>query len=142
MKVKILELNVPTRTGHTYTTQVGEDIVRHINEYTKNGRMMFGELGASAGAGISLENVSHAVISAELLDGCVWAEIQPLDTPKGAILRSLIEHKKCAEHHSEVDYLGYFGVQGTGIEDENKFVTSYTLIAVDFYLSEAVWREQ
>lgn len=141
MKVKILELNVPTTTGRTFTTQVGEDIVRQINDCAKNGGTMFGEIGSSGGTGISLANVSHAVTSAELLDGCVWAEIQLLDTPKGAILRSLLEQKELAEHQPEVDYLGYFGVRGTGIVDENKFVTNYTLIAVDFYLSEAAWRE-
>lgn len=52
---------------------------------------MLGELDHPDRLEVSLTNVSHVITNVELIDNGLFADIRILETPKGNILKSIIE---------------------------------------------------
>ena len=89
---------VPTLTGRVYPPEVLGAMVAKINEKGPQRRLL-GRLGqGSSGEPVSMTEASHLVLGAKMVGGLddswVVVEIEPLDTPKGKLLREWIRSTK------------------------------------------------
>lgn len=80
------------RNNRIYSRDIMEN---EVNRYIKEAvtpKRAFGELNHPDGPQINLERVSHIIEKLEMKnDGTVWGRSRVLDTPKGDIVRGLLE---------------------------------------------------
>jgi len=126
-----LQGNIVNQNLRWYPTEVLEKAINeHVDKYLNKNRSL-GELDhpLTGQASINLENVSHRFVSIEKKGDSFYSKALVLDTPKGKILKSLIEGGVRVG----------FSSRGLGniVEGKNgqKVVSQYTLVAI----SDAVY---
>lgn len=86
-------VNKLNKNKRIYTESVMKEAIQNVYESIKNNGMV-GELDHPSSPKVNIENISHLVTNLELSpNGAVLGEIKALDTPKGKILKSLMESK-------------------------------------------------
>lgn len=112
----ITQAGVCNKNGNMYTKECLEHIVESIN---KSDPPIFGTVGYPDpdqinDINVNLKDVAFKVENATLKDNQVFADIQVLETPKGEVLKEVLEHSNPAfrtkslilsDHHD--DELGY-----------------------------------
>ena len=117
VKVEILKLNKPTKTGRIYTTDCIKKALKNpvLKEKLENG-VLFGFIASDDIHDIS--NCSHVVSSLEIENDKLIAAIDILETPKGRILAEALNAGNVR-----------FSAYGRG-DVENNMVTNYELESV------------
>lgn len=96
LTVNVLKLGTPSKTGRIYTKEVIEEAIQKFNE----NKTKFGVLGqdgiGQAQPYINLGEISHKVENLRIEEDYVKADIEPLDTPYGKTLQTLLENTKLA----------------------------------------------
>ncbi len=82
--------NTLNQNGRVYPLDVLQREVKNYQKFIDEGRAL-GELDHPDSSVVSLANVAHCVREAYMDGDTVFGTIEVLDTPKGKILRSLIE---------------------------------------------------
>lgn len=96
IRTVMLVADQPSPAGRIYPREVLAKMVEKAQPAIKE-RTLFGMMGASeaneSSAAVSLRRVSHVVTRMELgKDGCLDADIEPLDTEFGRMLGHAFEH--------------------------------------------------
>lgn len=116
-----LQGGIVNQNGRTYPVAVLEKAINeHIEKYLKHGRSL-GELDhpSSGQASINLENVSHRFISINRDGNNFVTKALVLETPKGKILKSLVEGGV---------KIG-FSSRGLGNVAKDKIVQEYSIVS-------------
>ena len=82
--------NTLNQNGRVYPLDVLQREVKNYQKFIEEGRAL-GELDHPDSSVVSLANVAHCVREAYMDGDTVFGTIEVLDTPKGKILKSLIE---------------------------------------------------
>lgn len=118
MHIKILKIGEPNLNGRVYN----EDCFNGITE-------SYGQIGMSPMelmGKLSLESISHKITNIHIEDGWLVGDLSILETPKGILLKTLIENPACG-----------FRPAGFGNIDDKGIVSNYTLTSIDFVLNPA-----
>ena len=107
----VLQLDIPNRNGNVYTKKSIEEAIS---------KFKIPSFGAFMDNGpADIDNFSHVVNRVWIENDVVMATVKTIDTPKGKVLRNLLD----------VDAVE-FRTSGTGRVDENGIVSDYTMISV------------
>jgi hypothetical protein len=112
---KILQLDVPTKNGTTYTTECISAMLKTIKPE------IFGQIGMATF--VDLEKVSHVCTNFKIEDGWLQCDIKVLDTPCGKILKDMNG--------------GNFAASGIGNIDTDKIVSNYELTGVHYVMNRS-----
>ena len=85
----VQEADVPNKNNRIYPKLVLDQQVERLQEPVRN-RSLFGELGIPTESVVHLDKASHLVTDLYMSDNKLMAEIEVLDSPLGAQLRSLL----------------------------------------------------
>ncbi len=84
--VLIKKSGVKNTNGFIYTEKVLKDVVRQVNEKTA-----FGGIGYNTSSTLNIQDVSHSLFNAHLIDGEMKSDIEVFNTPKGVYLQNYIK---------------------------------------------------
>lgn len=113
--VKLLEVNVPSKKGYLFSREVTEQIAQ-----TEQALGTFYD-PSSVELTIDLSKVSHIAKNLRLENDVLLADIEPLGTPMGNILKELLTANTKLE----------FYPRGTGLLAEDGAISDYKLISID-----------
>ena len=92
LTIPVLRSDVVNLNGRMYTTECLHQMVTTFKQNTTDGTPMFGEIGYPEGRSFtSVEQVSHQVLNLNVEGTTLFAEIEVLDTPKGEMLKTLLD---------------------------------------------------
>lgn len=90
----MMEWGVRNRNGRIYKKEDMEKAVAMVNEAAANGQHILAELDHPNTLEVRLENVSHRLLELQIKGNQVVGRAEVLTKhPKGAILKSLLDHK-------------------------------------------------
>lgn len=121
MKGVLQRSDTLNQNGRIYPSHVLE---REIRNYQKliNERRSLGALDHTDSSIIELDTVSHIVTEARLENGIVYGTVEILPTPKGDILRSLVESNVTV------------GISSRGVGSTKPDADGYQVVQEDFQL--------
>lgn len=121
----ILEADIVGKSGYVYPKSVLVKIVEDANEKIKqNGLGILGSFDPpypESGLGINLSNVTHHVENLRLEGNLLIGDVYPLNSPKGLVLKELIN----AKTELGLNPRGYGTVSCGAVTDD------YQLLAID-----------
>jgi len=122
LKNQILKIaDVAQRNGHVYTQDALEKAVDNAQERIKNQDGILGVLGEPRNEGsIDIAEISHAITNIRMDGDKMVADFKILSTPKGNILRQLLE----------AGITPQFSVSGFGTVAEDGTVSDFELVTV------------
>jgi len=131
----VLRADTPNGNNRIYPASILKSIIESFNSrgmyYSLDPKTMIGQLGNSADGKICLSQASHIVDNLFVEDDLLYAEISPLNTPCGAVLKSMLDNnvKVC------------FRTQGIGevsVREDDIFVVqnSYKLVTINALSSD------
>lgn len=84
--VLIKKSGIKNPNGFIYTEEVLKDVVRQVNEKT-----IFGGIGYNKSSTLNIQDVSHSLFNAHLIDGEMESDIEIFNTPKDIYLQNFIK---------------------------------------------------
>lgn len=88
---KLIEFDKENRNGRIYPKELMNPIMEQLN----NKSTIYGELGQdNASMDVTLSNVSHTVENIYINDNAIYGDIRILDTPKGKIVKELLNNNQ------------------------------------------------
>lgn len=121
MKGILQRADTLNQNGRIYPLHVLEREIRNYQKLIKERRAL-GALDHPDSSIVELNTVSHLVVEAELKNGVVWGAIEVLPTPKGDILRNLVEANVT------------IGVSSRGVGSTRSDDNGYQIVQEDFQL--------
>lgn len=119
IQIKSIQLDKPTNNGHVYDKEMFE---KQLDKFNKSKRENYGQIYPRNTLVCSLGEISHKVKNAFIdEDNTVVTNIQILDTPKGKILKQMIEN----------NYNVSIVPVGIGNTNEDGVITDYELFGFD-----------
>lgn len=92
LKGTFMESETPNRNGRSYKRDEISVAVDKINEAARNGKYILGQCDHPNDLQITLENVSHKLVEAQMVNNIAMGKAEILTaTPKGQIVAGLIE---------------------------------------------------
>ena len=89
--VPLLKADVTNRNGRVYTEEAIEKMIEDFNEKRGMHGVFLGQLGFPENIDVTLSEVSHDVEKIYLEEKTLFGDIKILETPKGDLLKGLIE---------------------------------------------------
>tara|TARA_R100001244_G_scaffold25113_2_gene25466 strand:+ start:117684 stop:118091 length:408 start_codon:yes stop_codon:yes gene_type:complete len=90
VRCKLIEAGIPTINGHVYSEEILKEMVDGAQEKIESKALM-GRLGYGNPSKIDLKDVSHLITKLELKNGCLSADVEVLETPRGNLLKLMLE---------------------------------------------------
>jgi len=91
----VLPFNTKSQTGRVYTREsISEEVFSNFVERVKNGGVagVLEQRHSLVDGAAPLQEISHKVVDAQITDAGVRAEIEVLDTPKGKLVKTILDN--------------------------------------------------
>lgn len=117
--VLIKKSGVKNPNGFIYTEKVLKDVVRQVNEKTA-----FGGIGYNTSSTLNIQDVSHSLFNAHLIDGDMKSDIEVFKTPKGIYLQNFI-------NTFGINRLTWVMTLITSFPKDNEYCLPVTIVSID-----------
>lgn len=119
----MMEWGVRNRNGRIYKREDMEKAVAMVNEAASKGQHILAELDHPNTLEVKLENVSHRLIELQIKGNQVYGKAEVLAMhPKGAILKSLLDHKVA---------VGVSSRGGGHVNESTGEVSNFSFVTID-----------
>lgn len=119
----MMEWGVRNRNGRIYKKEDMEKAVAMVNEAAANGQHILAELDHPNTLEVRLENVSHRLLELQIKGNQVVGRAEVLTKhPKGAILKSLLDHKVA---------VGVSSRGGGHVNESTGEVSNFSFVTID-----------
>ena len=109
----IYKAGTPLSDGNTIIdSSLMKQMVNDFNEHYQNEQINhyhYGTFSDNSFPNVNFEDITHKINNVYIKDGCIMADINILDTPKGKVLQELLEHNNVRpsldliEHDGKLD---------------------------------------
>jgi len=132
IKTKLIEFEKENRNGRIYPKELMNSVMEQLK--SKNSPL-YGELGQDNNSfDISLKNISHTIENIYVDDNSIYGNIRILDTPKGKIVKELLNNSQSIGIASR----GMGSINSDGTVSDNFKLLTFDLVAdpsFDIYIS-------
>ena len=91
--VKVLQIGVKNLNERVYDLEAAKKMISDFNDRKSKHGVFFGELGFPDKFDTTLNRVSHDVLDLWIEENYVYAKIKVLNTPRGNLLRDIMNDK-------------------------------------------------
>ena len=115
----IYKTGTPLYDGNTIIdSSLMKQMVDDFNEHYKNDQFNhyhYGTISGKSFPNVNFEDITHKINNVYIKDGCIMADIDILDTPKGKAIQELLEHDNVRPSLDLIKYDGKIDIHSVSL---------------------------